>query len=147
MAEVDQDLPHVSAGRIVTGAADPALSRKDHGRNFGTYRVGDVAAAIVAATAGAAAAADGIPRTAPVVVSIAGIINSAVETESAVSVAVKDKEITGATNAAVESEVPAMSAATMKAVALKALAMKALAMKALAMEAADTKAAAMNPPP
>jgi hypothetical protein len=70
-------------------------------------------------------------------VSIARIINPAVETESAVTVAVNDKEITVATTAAVESEAPVMSAAVMKAVAMKALAMKPPAMKAAGMKMAS----------
>jgi hypothetical protein len=43
-AEVDQDLPEISAGWIVSGAADPAVSRNDQGRNVCAYGIGDLAA-------------------------------------------------------------------------------------------------------
>ena len=56
---------------------------------------------ITAAAATIAAAGNGISRAAPI--PIAGIINLTVETESAVTA--KDKEITGATNPAVEAVV------------------------------------------
>ena len=104
MAEVDQDLPQISAGWIVTGAADPAVSRKDHGRNFCAYGIGDIAADITIAVA----ATDGISLANPATaIAIAVVVNSAVETEAAVvavAIAAKAKETTGATNAAVESK-------------------------------------------
>src|SRR5579863_2571614 len=79
-AEVDQDLPHISAGRIVSGAADPAVGGKDHGRNFCADGIGNIAAAKTVV------AADGISRAAArvraraVAVAIAIIVNPAVET-------------------------------------------------------------------
>ena len=92
-------MPHIGAGWIASGAADPAVGRKDHGRNFCADGIWDIAAAKTVA------AADGIPRAAAIAIAIARavIVNPAVETESAVTV--NDKEITGAMNPSVEAMV------------------------------------------
>ena len=102
-------MPHISAGWIVSGAADPAVSGKDHGRNFCADGIGDIAAAKTVV------AADGISRTAAIAITV----SPAVETEAAVvTVAVTAKETAGANTAAVESG----DAAAMKASAVKAAA-------------------------
>jgi hypothetical protein len=138
-------LPHISAGWIVSGAADPAGSRKDHGRNFCAFGIGDIAAAKIAA------AADGISRAAAraVAIPIAGIVNPAVETEAAVvTVAVTAKEAASPTTAAVESRDAAAVKTAMKTVMKTApsprAAMKAAAVKAAAMKAAAVKALAVK---
>ena len=43
-AEIDEDLPEISAGWIVSGAANPAVFRNDEGRNVCAYGTGDIAA-------------------------------------------------------------------------------------------------------
>jgi hypothetical protein len=97
-------LPHISAGWIVSGAADPAVSGKDRGADG----IGDIAAAKTVV------AADGISHTAAIAIAVAIVVNPAVETEVAVvTVAVTAKETTGATTAALESG----DAAAMKAAA------------------------------
>jgi hypothetical protein len=69
----------MSAGWVVSGAADPAVCRNDQGRNVCADGIGDIAAAV------AAAAADGISRAATgIAIAEAGIINHAIETEAAV---------------------------------------------------------------
>jgi hypothetical protein len=121
-------LPHISAGWIVSGAADPAVGGKDHRRNFCADGIGDIAAAKTVV------AADGISRTAARAIAVAIIVNPAVETEAAVvTVAVTAKETAGATTAAVESgDAPAMKAApAMNGSAVKS-AMKAAAVKTAA---------------
>jgi hypothetical protein len=106
-------LPEISAGWIVSGAADPAVSGKDHGRNFCAYGIGDIATA-------KSAAADGISRAAAAIaiariIARAVIVTPAVETVAAiVTVAVTDKETTGATAAAVERGEAAMKAAAVE---------------------------------
>ena len=114
----------MSAGRIVSRAADPARSRKDHGRNFCAFRIGDIAAAKTAAVA------DSISRAAAIAIAV--IVNPAVETEAAVvAVAVTAKENTGPTTAAVESgDAGAMKAAP--AAAVKTAVVKTAAVKSTA---------------
>jgi hypothetical protein len=115
-------------------AADPAGSRKDHGRNCCAFRIGDIAAAKTAA------AADRISRAAPRAIAIAiaraVIVNPAVKTEAAVvAVAVTAEETTGATTAAAESgDAGAMKAApaAVKTAVVKTAAVKATAVKATA---------------
>jgi hypothetical protein len=105
-------LPEISAGWIVTGAADPAVSGKDHGRNFCAYGIGDIAAAKTAPAADGISRAVAIDRARARARARAVIVTPAVETEAAiVTVAVTEKETTGATAAAVESGEAAMKAA------------------------------------
>jgi hypothetical protein len=113
----------MSAGWIVSGAADPAVSRKDHGRNFCAYGIGDIAADRTAAAADGISRAAAIARARPIAraIAIAVIVNPAVETEAAVVTA---KETTDATTAAVESgDAGAMkAAASPKTAAVKTVA-------------------------
>src|ERR1700733_14611114 len=88
---------------MIPASRDPTRSRKDHRRNRCSYGVGNIAAAAIAA-AGAAIASAAIVAAAGNSVSCAapGIVNPTIETESTT---VDDKEITGATNPAVEAVV------------------------------------------
>jgi hypothetical protein len=110
-------LPEISAGWIVSGAADPAVSGNDQGWNFCAYGIWDIAAAKTAVAADGISRATvtiAIPRARAIVV----IITPAVETEAAI-VAVADKKTTGATAAAVESGEAAMKAAAVETSAVK----------------------------
>jgi hypothetical protein len=138
-------LPHISAGWIVSGAADPAVSRKDHRRNFCAYGIGDIAAA--EATAAAIAISVINPAIAISVINPAiaiSVVNSAVETEAAiVAVPVTAKETMGATTAAVESgDAAAMKSAASPKAAVKAAAVKAAAVKTTAVKTTAVKTAA-----
>jgi hypothetical protein len=126
-------LPHISAGWIVSGAADPAVSRKDHRRNFCAYGIGDIAAA-------EATIAISVINPAIAI----SVVNSAVETEAAiVAVPVTAKETMGATTAAVESgDAAAMKSAASPKAAVKAAAVKAAAVKTTAVKTTAVKTAA-----
>ena len=110
-------MPEMTAGWIVSGAADPAVSGNDQGRNFCAYGIWDIAAGE------AVAAADGVSRAAAIAVAIAVaiaaiaiIVTPAAETPAAIVAAnVTAKENADATAAAVESG----EAAAMKAGAVK----------------------------
>jgi hypothetical protein len=132
-------LAHISAGWIVSGAADPAVGANDHGRNVCAYRVGDVAAvqavaesnAIAIAVAIVRAMGIAIVRAFAIAIAIAVIVAPAVETKTAIvtaTVIAKDgNETMGATTPVVESgNAAAMKAPTMKATALKAAAREAV---------------------
>jgi hypothetical protein len=123
-------LPHISAGWIVSGAADPAVSRKDHRRNFCAYGIGDItAAAAIAISVVNPAIAISVINPAIAI----SVVNSAVGTEAAiVAVPVTAKETMGATTAAVESGDAAAMKSAVKAAAVKAAAVKAAAVKAAA---------------
>ena len=82
----------------MSGAADPAVCGKDHGRNFGAYGIGDIATAAKAAAADGisrGAAAEGISRAVAAIaraiaraitiaITIVVIVTPAVETEAAI---------------------------------------------------------------
>ena len=119
-------MPHISAGWIVSGAADPAVGRNDHGRNF----CADGAAAKAVAESDVIAIAIAIVRAIAVAVAvaiaravaIAVIVAPAVETEAAIVTATvtakESKDTMAATTPAVESGNAApMEAAVMKAAA------------------------------
>jgi hypothetical protein len=135
-------LPHRSAGWIVSGAADPAVGGKDHGRNICAFGIGDIAAAKPAATG------DGISRAAAAIaIAITVIVNPAIETEATVvTVAVTAKDTADATTAAVESgDAPAMKAApVMKAAAAMKAATPKTAMKAAAVKTAADAASRVS---
>jgi hypothetical protein len=109
-------LPEIRAGWIVSGAADPAVGRKDYGRNICAYGIGDIAAG------GAAATADSISRAAAIAIAIAitVIIPSAAETEAAIVTipVITAKQTKGENRAiAVESGEPAAMKAAVKTAA------------------------------
>jgi hypothetical protein len=137
-------LPEIRAGWIVSGAADPAVSRKDHGRNIRAYGIGDIAAADAAAADGisrvaAGAAANGISRAAAIPITVT--VPPAAETEAAIVTVpvITAKEPKGENRAAA---VESGEAAAMKTAAVKTAAtVKAAAMKAAGKTAATVKAA------
>jgi hypothetical protein len=111
-------LPEIRAGWIVSGAADPAVGRKDYGRNICAYGIGDIAAG------GAAATADSISRAAAIAIAIAiaiaVIIPPAAETEAAIVTipVITAKQTKGENRAiAVESGEPAAMKAAVKTAA------------------------------
>src|SRR5277367_3852676 len=101
----------MSAGWIVSGAADPAVCRNDQGRNVCADGIGDIAAG--------KAVADPDSISGAIAIAIAVIVTPAFETEAATVTA---KENAVAAPAAVEcGEAAAMKAAAVEA----ATAMKA----------------------
>jgi hypothetical protein len=120
-------LPHISAGWIVSGAADPAVGRNDQGRNFRAYGIGDIAAAeaaIAISVVNAAIAISAVTRAVAV-----SVVTPAVQIEAAiVTVAVTNKDTMSAITSAVESG----DAASMKSAASPKPPVKAAAVKAAA---------------